>query len=146
MADAEERFARWCASELARTGARIERELSGGNSNLTQLVHTDQGPLVMRSPPANTISPQAHRGVEREYTFMKALRGHLPVPEAVAWCADPDIIGYPFALVEHIDGVSITNELPASYDGAAAVNALGEQLTDALAAMAVAPWQAIGLG
>jgi len=138
-------FARWCESELGRSGARIERELSGGNSNLTQLVQTDQGPLVMRSPPANTISPKAHRGVEREYTVMKALHGHMPVPETVAWCADPAILGYPFALVEHIDGVSITDQLPTAYAGASAVNALGEQLTDALAALAIAPWQDIGL-
>ena len=145
MAESTDTFARWCESELGRSGARIERELSGGNSNLTQLVHTDQGPLVMRSPPANTISPKAHRGVEREYIVMKALQGYVPVPETVGWCADPDIIGYPFALVQHIDGVSISDELPASYDGAKAVNALGEQLTDALAALAIAPWQDIGL-
>lgn len=145
MATADTALARWCEANLGLTGARIERELSGGNSNLTQLVYTDQRPLVMRSPPANTISPKAHKGVEREYTVMRALHGHVPVPEAVGWCDDVSVIGRPFALVEHIDGVSISDELPAGYAGASAVNALGEQLSDALAALATAPWQDLGL-
>jgi aminoglycoside phosphotransferase (APT) family kinase protein len=141
----DDNFAHWCEEQLGLTGARIERELSGGNSNLTQLVVTDQRPLVMRSPPANTISPKAHKGVEREFTVMRALRGYVPVPEAVAWCEDATIIGHPFALVEHIHGVSISDELPHGYAGAAAVNALGEQLTDALASLATAPWRELGL-
>ena len=138
-------FADWCASELHRTGARVVRELSGGNSNLTQLITTDQGPLVLRTPPANTISPKAHRGVERESIVMAALAGRIPVPGVVAWCDDPTINGRPFMLVEHIDGVSITEELPAAYDGVNSVNSLGEQLIDALAGIATAPWLDIGL-
>ena len=138
-------FADWCAKELQRTGARVVRELSGGNSNLTQLITTDQGPLVLRTPPANTISPKAHRGVERESIVMAALAGRIPVPGMVAWCDDPTINGRPFMLVEHIDGVSITEELPAAYDGVDSINSLGEQLIDALAGIATAPWQDIGL-
>ena len=146
MTTPSDRFAQWCETNTGRTGAVVSRELSGGNSNLTQLVETDQGALVMRSPPANTISPKAHRGVEREFTMMKALGDHLPVPRAVAWCADTNVTGYPFALVEHVDGVSITDTLPESYDGPEAINALGEQLTDALASLAKAPWESLGLG
>jgi aminoglycoside phosphotransferase (APT) family kinase protein len=138
-------FARWANSELGLREARIERELSGGNSNLTRLVVHDQGQLVMRSAPANTISPKAHLGVEREAAFMSALAGHAPVPAVVAWCDDPGIIGQPFALVEHIDGLSITEELPATYDGVDAVNALGAQLAGALGSIARAPWQELGL-
>ena len=138
-------FTEWCATELKRTGATVVKELSGGNSNLTQLIDTDQGPLVLRTPPANTISPKAHRGVERESIVMAALAGRVPVPEVVAWCDDPQIIGRPFVLVEHIDGVSITETLPSAYGGVEAVNSLGEQLTDALADIATAPWRDLGL-
>ena len=49
------RFAAWCESELNLREAHVVKELSGGNSNLTQLISTDQGPLVLRTPPANTI-------------------------------------------------------------------------------------------
>ncbi len=139
------RFAAWCESELNLRDAYVVKELSGGNSNLTQLISTDQGPLVLRTPPANTISPKAHRGVERESIVMAALSGHASVPKVVAWCGDATIIGRPFMLVEHIDGVSITDSLPSTYSSVAAVNSLGEQLTDALASIATAPWQELGL-
>jgi aminoglycoside phosphotransferase (APT) family kinase protein len=76
---------------------------------------------------------------------MAALAGRIPVPGMVAWCDDPTINGRPFMLVEHIDGVSITEELPVAYDGVNSVNSLGEQLIDALAGIATAPWQDIGL-
>lgn len=121
------------------------RELSGGNSNLTLLVDTNQGKLVLRTPPADTISPTAHRGVEREARVMSALRGHAPVPEVLGWCGDSEVIGRQFALIEYIDGVSITAQLPDSYDGVSAVNELGGQLADALAAIAIAPWQKLDL-
>lgn len=145
MDSAYPRLQSWIGSHLARSGARVARELSGGNSNVTLLVETDQGALVLRTPPADTISPTAHRGVERECRIMSALQGHAPVPRVLGWCGDSEIIGRPFVLLEYIDGVSITAQLPAAYMGVAAVNKLGEQLTDALAAIARAPWQNLGL-
>lgn len=135
----------WCATRLGRGGVRIERELGGGNSNVTLLLESEQGPLVLRAAPPNTISPKAHKGVEREAIVMAALAGHAPVPRMLAWCDDASIFGRPFALLEHIDGISITDSLPAAYEGTAAVDRLGEQLVDALAAIAVVPWQQLGL-
>tara|TARA_R110001592_G_scaffold363372_2_gene686174 strand:- start:36290 stop:37303 length:1014 start_codon:yes stop_codon:yes gene_type:complete len=138
-------LAPWVSKHLGREGARVVRELSGGNSNVTLLVETDRGKLVLRTPPADTISPSAHRGVEREARIMAALQGHAPVPEVLGWCGESEVIGRPFALIEYIDGLSITAQLPDAYDGVSAVNALGEQLVDALAAIAIAPWQELEL-
>lgn len=135
----------WIDRHLGRTGARVVRELSGGNSNVTLLLTTDQGPMVMRTPPADAISPKAHRGIERESIVMRALHGHVAVPKVLAWCEDSAIFGRPFALVEQIEGVSITDALPESYDGAQAINLLGQQLIDQLAAIATAPWRELGL-
>ncbi len=135
----------WIGEHLGLTGARVSRELSGGNSNVTLLIETDGAPLVLRTPPADTISPNAHRGVEREFKIMSALQGYAPVPRVLGWCGDGEVIGRPFALIEYIDGLSITSRLPPGYDGVAAVNRLGEQLADALGAIAGAPWQKLGL-
>ncbi len=140
-----DRFRRWAEEELGLRGARIDRELSGGNSNLTRLVVHDRGQLVMRSAPASTISPKAHLGVKREAAFMSALAGHAPVPEVVCWCEDETVLGQPFALVEHIDGLSLTDALPAAYDNVDALNDLGLQLATALGKIARAPWRDIGL-
>jgi aminoglycoside phosphotransferase (APT) family kinase protein len=138
-------FTAWVDRELGIPGAKILRELSGGNSNLTRLVESSAGLMVMRSAPASTISPKAHLGVQREAAFMGALAGHAPVPKVMAWCEDTDIIGQPFALVEHIDGLSITNEMPQTYGAVEDVNKLGLDLASALGQIAIAPWQDIGL-
>lgn len=141
----QQRLGAWIDANLKCSDARLVRELSGGNSNVTCLVETGQGAMVLRTPPANTVSPKAHRGVEREARVMQALQGHVAVPRVLAWCEDSEVIGRPFALVEHVDGLSITDTLPASYKGVDAVNSLGLQLTDQLAAIALAPWRELGL-
>jgi aminoglycoside phosphotransferase (APT) family kinase protein len=142
---ATDNFSAWARSELGLGNARIDRELSGGNSNLTRLVVHDDGQLVMRSAPANTISPKAHLGVEREAAFMAALSGHAPVPAVACWCDDVSVIGQPFALVEHVDGLSLTDTLPAAYNSVEALNQLGQQLATALGSIARAPWESLGL-
>ena len=140
------RLQAWIAQELQRSDVRLVKELSGGNSNVTCLIDTAEGSMVLRTPPGDTISPKAHHGVAREARVMGALHGHVKVPQVLAWCEDNQVIGRPFALVEHIDGTSITETLPESYDGVTAINKLGLQLTDQLAAIALAPWQELGLG
>jgi aminoglycoside phosphotransferase (APT) family kinase protein len=140
-----QRLQTWIERELQRSDVRLVKELSGGNSNVTCLIETATGPMVLRTPPGDTISPKAHQGIAREARVMQALHGHVSVPQVFAWCEDTSVIGRPFALVEHIDGISITTGLPAAYDSASAVNRLGEQLIDQLAAMALAPWQELGL-
>ncbi len=145
MNNGAERFSAWAKAELGLHGARIDRELAGGNSNLTRLVVHDDGQLVMRSAPASTISPKAHLGVEREAAFMAALAGHAPVPSVSCWCDDASVIGQPFALVQYIDGLSLTDSLPASYDSVESLNQLGLQLATSLGSIASAPWQSLGL-
>ena len=135
----------WIERELHRSDVRLVKQLSGGNSNVTCLIETAQGSMVLRTPPGETISPKAHHGVAREARVMRALHGHVAVPQVLAWCEDNAIIGRPFALVEHVDGISITDTLPENYGGVSAVNALGLQLEDQLAAIALAPWQELGL-
>ncbi|TDG15344.1 phosphotransferase family protein [Seongchinamella unica] len=138
-------FSLWAEGELGLRNAHIDGELSGGNSNLTRMVVHDEGRLVMRSAPQNTISPKAHLGVQRESAFMAALSGHAPVPQVMAWCEDSSVAGQPFALVEFIDGLSLTDSLPPAYDNDAAVSELGLQLAQALGKIASAPWQELGL-
>lgn len=145
MSSPAEKFQQWAEAELGLHGARIEKKLTGGNSNLTQLVVHDEGKFVIRSAPTSTISPKAHLGVQREAAFMSALAGHAPVPKVLCWGEDTEILGYPFAAIEFIDGVAITEKLPESYDNVEALNSLGLQLANALGTIACAPWQDIGL-
>lgn len=143
---AEDALGNWLAANTPFQSVTVDKVLAGGNSNLTLQLATDQGPVVLRTPPESAISPKAHRGIEREARVMQALQGRVRVPEVLAWCEDASVIGRPFLLVSLVDGVSISDTLPASYpDDAATINALGEGLVDELAAIHRVPWGEVGL-
>lgn len=136
----------WIEAATGLRDVHVDRALSGGNANLTLLLDSASGPLVLRTPPQEAVSPRSHRGIAREQQVLSALQGRVRVPEVVGWCEDTSVTGRPFLLVSHVDGVSITDQLPAAYaDDAANVNALGEQLVDELAAIHRVPWREVGL-
>lgn len=127
-------------------GVRIAGELSGGNANVTLRLESNAGPLILRTPPANAVSVNSHRGIEREATVLKSLSGKARVAEFVAWCDDESLIGGPFLVCAHVDGVTITDTLPKAYAaGSESVNRLGEDLVQSLAAIHSLPWRDIGL-
>ncbi len=85
---------------------RLEAEvIQGGRSNLTYLVR--QGPdraWVLRRPPLAHVLPTAH-DMGREYRVISALgETPVPVPEAYAYCADPEVIGAPFYVMSWVEG------------------------------------------
>lgn len=132
-ADLDRRLADWIAAATGRTGVRPGRLLVGGNANVTRLVETAQGPLVLRHPPADAVSDKAAAGIAREYAALEALAGAARVPEAVAWCDDPAVIGQPFSLTGFVEGVAVTDRLPESWPaGCAGVDAIGRDLVRAL--------------
>ncbi len=125
---------------------QLGQPLSGGNANLTVQLSSASGPLVLRTPPAAAISATSHRGIEREAQVMAALQGRVKVPEVIAWCPETEILGRPFLLVSHIDGVAITDQLPSAYpDSVDSINALGVELAEELAALHTVPWREVGL-
>lgn len=142
--DAERRLQAWLAQETGRTGIALGPVLTGGNSNVTRLIETAQGRLVLRHPPVEVISDKAAAGIEREYRVISALNGLAPVPNAIAWCGDPAIIGQPFAITEWVEGVALTEHLPAGWpDTDETVNALGLTMVDGLARVHAADWRAV---
>ncbi len=63
---AGERFAAWMHEATGLDDVRLGPEIAGGNSNVTRLVETRQGRLVLRHPPVNVVSDKAAAGIERE--------------------------------------------------------------------------------
>ena len=134
VSDPAERFCHWLEGNTHFTEVRIARRLAGGNANVTSLVETANGPLVLRHPPTNTVSDLAGAGIAREFRFISAIAGNAPVAEPILYCDDVEILGAPFSLTRFVPGTAITDALPSAYSNSiATIDAVGIALIDALA-------------
>jgi aminoglycoside phosphotransferase (APT) family kinase protein len=130
------KFSSWAQQTLGLEHITYTGRISGGNSNVTSLISHAAGQLILRHPPANTISEKAARGISREFTLMQALHDVAKVPKPIFFYEESDLIGTPFILVDYVPGVSITNTLPPDYEETpATISKIGEELIDALAAI-----------
>ena len=144
MNDRDARLAAWLSANLGLADVRPGRLLGGGNSNVTQLVEHRDGRVVIRRPPDNAISASAANGVRREYAMLQAICGQVRVPRPLAQCDDTEVVGQPFIVVEFIDGVSITSDLPDAYPrDAQTLGRVGEALVDAIAAAHRLDWEVL---
>lgn len=74
-------------------GPLSARKFSFGQSNPTYLLESPSGSYVLRHKPFGNTFPSAH-AVDREFRVMTALDGiAFPVPEPLALCDDPSVIG-----------------------------------------------------
>jgi aminoglycoside phosphotransferase (APT) family kinase protein len=123
----------------------VERHLAG-HSNETFFLRRGAERFVLRRPPRGAFLPTAH-DVVREFRVLSALDG-TPVrtPRPVLLCEEPEVIGAPFYLMEHVDGVVIRTDLPHAFaDDVPARKGIGEELVDALAELHAVDWRAVGL-
>jgi aminoglycoside phosphotransferase (APT) family kinase protein len=103
--------------------------IGGGHSNITLAFTRGRRRLVLRRPPRPPFPAEAHN-VLREARFLRALAGTpVPVPSVVATSEDASA---PFYVMDHIDGVVVTTELPGALRGeeAALVRRLVETLVE----------------
>lgn len=125
-------------------GALTGELLQGGRSNLTYRLTDGEHRWVLRRPPLGGLTPSAH-DMEREYRVVAALSGsEVPVPRAVAFGGD-DVLGVPFAVVEHVDGVVIrtVEQLHALPD--AGIHRCAYALVDVLARLHAVDPASVGL-
>ncbi len=93
------------ASGIALAGPLEAHLFAGGRSNLTYELSDGANRWVLRRPPLGHVLETAH-DMSREYRFISALGPSVvPVPEALIRCDDPDVIGVPFFVMSHVDGV-----------------------------------------
>jgi aminoglycoside phosphotransferase (APT) family kinase protein len=102
------------APELLGTStAALEiTQFGGGFSNLTYLVQAGAHRFVLRRPPRGVARGVAH-DMSREYRLLRALQpAGVPVPRALAFCDDDSVLGAPFYIMEHVDGVILRQAPP----------------------------------
>jgi len=81
------------------------RLFAGGRSNLTYELGDGQNRWVLRRPPLGHVLETAH-DMSREFRFISALGASaVPVPAAMIHCDDAAVIGAPFFVMSHVDGV-----------------------------------------
>ncbi|HTZ44537.1 MAG TPA: phosphotransferase family protein [Jatrophihabitans sp.] len=113
-----------------RQGPLAAEVIAGGRSNLTYRLTDGHARWALRRPPLGHVLPTAH-DMAREHTVISALAGSaVPVPEPVALCTDPDLLGQPFYLMSFVDGIVV--ERPDLVPEPATATRISELLVDTL--------------
>lgn len=87
-------------------------QYTGGASNWTYRLKYPGHDLVLRRPPAGTRARSAH-DMAREFWVQLALKPAYPaVPDMVALCQDPAVIGVDFYVMERLDGLIPRARMP----------------------------------
>jgi aminoglycoside phosphotransferase (APT) family kinase protein len=141
----EAALGRWLTERGLLDGVSDVRRIGDGHSNITLLVGDGTRRVVVRRPPPPPLPPGAH-DVLREAQVIRALEG-TGVPVATILGVDdvPEVADVPMYVMEHVDGLVLTEETPAPHDDPAVRRRVAEALVDALAALHAVDWRAQGL-
>jgi aminoglycoside phosphotransferase (APT) family kinase protein len=140
-----ERLLAWLQSQdLAPGGPMRLQRIGGGQSNPTFFVEFDARSYVLRKQPPGPLLPSAH-AIDREYRILGALaQTDVPVPTALAYCADPAVIGTPFYLMDKLEGRVLSDyglpQLPAAERRAYLL-----AMAEVMARLHAVDWAALGL-
>ncbi|GLY71222.1 phosphotransferase family protein [Amycolatopsis taiwanensis] len=119
--------------------------VAGGRSNLTYLVRDPHSRWVVRRPPLGHVLPTAH-DMAREYRVISALGPTaVPVPKTILLCQDPDVLGGPFYVMEHVPGTPYRSETQLAELGPARTRAIAEALVDTLVELHAVDPGSVGL-
>jgi aminoglycoside phosphotransferase (APT) family kinase protein len=115
-----------------------------GHSNVTYVVDRGDARFVLRRPPRPPIPPSAN-DMLREARVLRALEGRARVPRVLAVCDDESVIGAPFYVMEEVEGLVVTGQIPAELDSLEDRRRMAEELIDALVEIHAVDWRAAGL-
>jgi aminoglycoside phosphotransferase (APT) family kinase protein len=103
---------------LPRAGPLTATLITTGRSNLTYAIADRQHRWILRRPPLGHVLATAH-DMHREFVVLSALADtEVPVPRALHFCAEPEIAGAPFLVMEYVPGPVLSGR-----DAAAALSA-----------------------
>ncbi len=119
--------------------------ISGGKSNLTFVLRSPAGELVLRRPPTGELLPSAH-DMGREARVQQGLAGtRVPVPRVVLTDGG-DLIGIACYVMDKVPGHVIRSELPRDYaESPADRERLSFAFVDTLAALHAVDHKDVGL-
>lgn len=103
-----------------------------GQSNVTFAVRRGDTRVVVRRGPRPPL-PRSTHDMAREARVQQFVAGHgIPVPRILAVCTDESVLGVPFYVMEYLDGLVVTDDIPEGLSGPDARQATGRALVDLL--------------
>ena len=144
----ESRVTDWLRARVPALAEPLTFDLiAGGRSNLTYRVADAAGTRwVLRRPPLGHVLATAH-DMAREHRIIAALAGSpVPVPSLVGMCDDDSVIGAPFYVMDHCDGLVVRDEHVGAELDPEARRRVGFELVDVLAQIHGVDIDAVGLG
>lgn len=146
------RLTAWLDANIPQLGSGplTITQLHGGTSNVILTLNRGGPDMVLRRPPA-VPPPGSEKGILREARVLTALNGTaVPHPHCYGFCADPQVIGAPFYVMERVAGWAaelrdekITNRAP--FDTRPSEYGVAYALVDGLVALANVDYKAVGL-
>jgi aminoglycoside phosphotransferase (APT) family kinase protein len=100
------RIGRYLEGRIAGFHGPVTAErFPGGQSNPTYLLRAAGSQFVLRRKPPGALLDSAH-AIDREFRVLAALAadGSVPVPTPRLYCADAEVIGTPFYVMDHVAG------------------------------------------
>ncbi len=117
------------------SGPVSAERIGDGHSNVTFRVAREGADVVLRRGPRPPLPKSAHDMV-REARIQQSLAGQgVPVPEILAVCDDPALLGVPFYVMGHLEGDVITEEEPQRIRTPQARRVVAMNMVDTLVAL-----------
>lgn len=138
---------RWFDTHIGPVGELRFTPVEGGHSCLTYIVDTEIGErYVLRRPPMGDVLATAH-DVLREHRVVSALAStSVPVAPVVGRCADPDVTGAPFYVMQFVEGTVLHDRSAAEALPVASRRRAGHAMIDVLVALQAVDPDTVGLG
>jgi aminoglycoside phosphotransferase (APT) family kinase protein len=140
------RLARWMdQSGLGHGPIENVEWIGGGTQNLIVRFERNARAFVLRRPPLQSLS-DGSKAMLRESRILRALAGTpVPHPRLILECADRDVLGEAFYLMEPVVGFIATRGLPQPYLAHEAQRAMAFAVIDAVAELGRVDYVARGL-
>jgi aminoglycoside phosphotransferase (APT) family kinase protein len=135
------RIERWMRREgICSQPLTSARALSGGSQNVLVLIECAGREMVLRRPPVHKRD-NSDETMRREAQVLESLAGtSVPHPRLIAACADLEVTGAAFYVMDRVLGTDIDTAIEQAPDPAAAAHRIGLSVADAAADLAGVDW------
>ncbi|QRY42702.1 phosphotransferase family protein [Mycolicibacterium boenickei] len=139
----------WIGDRLPGEGEPLTASRLGENTGIANalfMIERGRHRWILRRPPAVKNDPSASN-ISREWRILRALDDTtVPHPAALLHCADTDVLGAPFLIMEMVEGFTPGFDLPQTFAGDPRLRqGLAMAYVDGLVELSAVDWRAGGL-